>query len=113
MGFLKKVMGLLGGGSRPTGGDSNSHWVYVRCQRCNEALATRINLANDLSVEYDENDRPNGYHVRKLLMGTGAHRCYQQVEVEVEFDAQKRPTSHTVRGGAMITSEEYEKERET
>jgi len=110
MSFLKKLASFLGG-SRPKGTDDYSYWVYVRCQRCGEAIATRINLANDLSVEYDENDRPSGYHVRKLLTGTGARRCYQQVEVEIDFDADRRPISQTARGGTIITREEYEAEQ--
>ena len=109
MSLLRKLAGLFGGGPRDV--DDHAYWVYVRCNRCGEVIATRINLANDLSVEYDEHDRPSGYYVRKLLTGTGARRCYQQVEVEINFDANKRPISQTARGGTLITREEYEAER--
>jgi hypothetical protein len=110
MSFLKKLANFFGG-SGPKGADDNSYWIYVRCQRCGEAIATRVNLANDLSVEYDENDRSSGYHVRKLLTGTGARRCYQQVEIEIDFDANKQPISQVARGGTIITREEYEAEQ--
>ncbi|MCS7220977.1 MAG: hypothetical protein RML36_02300 [Anaerolineae bacterium] len=110
MSFWRKLASLLRSG-RPREADENAYWVYVRCNRCAEVMATRINLANDLSVEYDENDRPSGYHVRKLLTGTGARRCYQQVEVEIDFDAHKRPVSQVARGGIIITREEYEAAR--
>lgn len=106
MSFLKRLASLLGGAG--PGVADNAYWVYARCNRCGEKIATRINLANDLSVEYDENDRPSGYHVRKVLVGSGANRCYQQIEVVIEFDAQKRPISHEARGGTIITREEYE-----
>ncbi|HEY65654.1 MAG TPA: hypothetical protein G4O02_13900 [Caldilineae bacterium] len=112
MGLLKKLASLLGG-TGFGGDDDNVHWVYVRCNRCGEVIATRINLANDLSVEYGEDERPRGYYVRKLLTGTGARRCYQQVEVEIEFDASKRPVSQVARGGTLITREEYEAEAGT
>jgi hypothetical protein len=107
MSFLRKLASLLGSG-RPQDADENTYWIYVRCNRCAEVMATRINLANDLSVEYDEHDRPSGYHIRKVLTGTGARRCYQQVEVEIEFDAYKHPISQSARGGTIITREEYE-----
>jgi len=109
MGLLKKLAALFGSGGA-AGVHDNAYWVYVRCNRCGEVIATRINLANDLSVEYGEDERPSGYYVRKLLVGTGARRCYQQVEVEIRFDASKRPVTQTAHGGTIITREEYEAE---
>ena len=112
MGFLQKLATLLTGGN-PGGLDDHSYWVYARCNRCGEVMAARINLANDLSIEYGEDERPSGYYVRKILTGTGARRCYQQIEVEIRFDARKRPISQTARGGTLITREEYEAEKDT
>ncbi len=109
MSFFKSLANLFRGGPS-SGASGDVYWIYARCNRCREVLAARINLANDLSVEYDEDDRPSGYHVRKLLTGTGARRCYQQVEVEVEFNARKEVVSQTAHGGTIITREEYEAE---
>ena len=38
--------------SSPRGGDEGVYWVYVRCNQCGEPLRARVNLYNDLSVDY-------------------------------------------------------------
>jgi hypothetical protein len=68
---------------------------YVRCTRCGETIEGRINLNNDLSMDDD-----GGYYVRKVLMGSG--RCFERLEVELQFDAARQLQSKHVNGGAFV-----------
>jgi hypothetical protein len=84
--------------------DTHGYWVYVRCDRCGEALATRINLQNDLSLKYD-NGRKN-YFVRKLLVGSSG--CFQRVEIKMSFDSKRVLVNREILGGEFITKEDYQ-----
>ncbi len=90
MGFLKK---LFGGGSASSGSDF--YTFSVRCDRCGETIEGKVNLNNDLSL-----DDEGGYHVRKVLMGSG--RCFQQVEVTLKFDASRQVLEKHVSGGKFV-----------
>lgn len=89
MSFLKR---LLGGFPAP---QTNVYTFYVRCNRCGETIEGRINLNNDLSMDED-----GGYHVRKVLMGSG--RCFERLEVELQFDAARQLQTKHVNGGAFV-----------
>ena len=88
MGFLKNLFG--GGPSSPS---SNFYTFNVTCDRCGESIEGRVNLSNDLSDE-------GGYHVRKVLMG--ASRCFQQIEVTLNFDANRQLMDKQVSGGKFV-----------
>jgi hypothetical protein len=81
MNFLKKLFS----GSSPAP-HSNSYSFTVKCNRCGEVIEGRINLNNDLSMEYE--DAGNVYYVRKELMGSS--KCFQRIEVEMKFNASKQ-----------------------
>jgi hypothetical protein len=104
MGFLDRLRkALSGGGNR--GSESDGYWVYVQCRRCGEPLKARIDLRNEPS----QTDDGEGWVVRKGLIGTGAQRCFQTVEVTLTFDVNKRDvTDQEVTGGTFITEAEYE-----
>jgi len=87
MGFFKK---LFGGGTSSS--DSGFYTFSVTCDRCGETIAGKVNLNNDLSLS-DE----GGYHVRKVLMGSG--HCFQQIEVEFRFSSGKELTDQQIKGG--------------
>jgi len=82
---------LLQGGPAPSKG--NFLTFTVTCNRCGEAIEGRVNLNNDLSAD----DEGEGFHVRKVLMGSG--RCFQRVEVELHFDSERRLTEKQAQGG--------------
>jgi hypothetical protein len=90
MGFLKKLFG-----SGPTSTSAAFYPFSVRCDRCGETIEGKVNLNNDLSM-----DDEGGYHVRKVLMGGG--RCFQQVEVELKFDAARQLQEKQISGGTFI-----------
>lgn len=79
-----------------------SHWypLSVRCNRCGEVIQTQINLSNDLSVEYGEDEKATGYFCRKVLMGK--QRCFQQMEVALTFDANRKLIDRKIEGGKFV-----------
>jgi hypothetical protein len=105
MGLFKKLADLF---SPPQGGagkrDEVGYWVAVRCNRCGETLRARVNLHNDLSIEYGEGDRETTYFCRKILIGDKL--CFQRVEVELTFDAQRRLIDRKITGGSFLEGQE-------
>ena len=104
MGFFKKVASLLS--ATPT--DMETLGIYVRCDKCGEAIGTRIHLRHDLSPVYGEGEQGGVYFVRKTLVGS--KRCFQPIEVELTFDANRKVVAREITGGQFITEEEYEAE---
>lgn len=100
MGFMKQLADLFGGK-----GEGNIHREYVRCARCGEKLAVRVNLDNELSPQYEEGE--GAYYVRKGVLGSGETRCFQTIEVELYFDYEKRLVSRYITGGEFITADEF------
>jgi hypothetical protein len=114
MGFLDNLRSALGGqktgkkadgGSSFGAGDANTYWIYAQCRRCGEPLRSRVNLANDPSL----GDDGETWVVRKGLVGSGANRCFQTIEVMLTFDQKKQNViaSEAV-DGKLITAEEYQ-----
>jgi hypothetical protein len=101
MGFLKKLSQLFAGD-----GEENIHREYVRCSRCGEKIAARVNLSSELTPQYGEGE--GAYHVRKGVLGSGETRCFQMIEVDLYFDQDKRLISRYITGGEFITKEEFE-----
>jgi hypothetical protein len=91
MGFLKKLF-------NPSLPKPEKHYYVfqVKCKRCGEIIEGRIDLDNDLSL----NDEGNGYIVRKGLMG--ANRCFQQIEVELNFSSSRQLQEKTITGGTFV-----------
>jgi hypothetical protein len=98
MSFLQKLRASLGGGSAPAGSPRDLYPVTVRCRRCGELLTITINLSNDLSQDYER----DVFFVRKLISGGGANRCFQTVEVQLTFDANKRLLDREISGGVFV-----------
>jgi hypothetical protein len=81
--------------------DSDALWIVVKCNRCGEVTRARIDLRNDLSIEYDEAGDLPTYFCRKVLMGEGGI-CFQRMEVELTFDAHRNVVNREVSGGQFI-----------
>lgn len=97
MSFLRKLRASLGGHA-PASNRGELYPVTVRCRRCGEVLTIAINLANDLSQDYER----DVYFVRKLISGSGANRCFEQIEVQLTFDANKRLLAREISGGIFV-----------
>lgn len=92
MSFLKN---LFGG---PQKHEKNYYVFQVKCKRCSEIIEGRVDLDNDLSVEYEGENRV--YQVRKVLMGSG--HCFQQIEVEMKFTADRELIEKEIKGGTFV-----------
>lgn len=91
MGFLKKLFS-----STLPKPEKHYYTFQVKCKRCGEVIEGRIDLDNDLSL----NDEGNGYIVRKGLIG--GNRCFQQIEVELNFDSSRLLQEKTITGGTFV-----------
>jgi hypothetical protein len=90
MGFLKSL--FSGTPAKP----EKRYYVFsVKCNRCGEIIEGRVDLDNDLSVEYEDNH--DVYFARKGLIGSGL--CFQQIEVELKFDSSRQLLEQQVTGG--------------
>jgi hypothetical protein len=93
MSFFKKLFG--GSGAK----HEKRYYVFqVKCKRCGEIVEGRVDLDNDLSLEYEGNN--SFYFGRKVLMG--GNRCFQQIEVELKFTADRELIEKQVQGGTFI-----------
>lgn len=87
-----------------TGSDSGRELqIAVLCERCGEEISTRIDLNNDLSVEYGEGSAQDTFICRKTMMGS--KRCFNRVEIELTFDAHRRLIERKIRGGEFARPE--------
>ena len=93
MGFLKNLFG-----GNPAKPEKHYYTFKVKCNRCGEIIEGRVDLDNDLSVEY-EDDREVLY-VRKGLLGSG--RCFQQIEVEIKFSPTRVVIEEHAQGGTFV-----------
>lgn len=95
MGFFQKLARLI---SPSRLRETPVYWIHARCDRCGEEISARVNLYNDLSIEY-EGDQAS-YHCRKVLMGEG--RCSQRIEVWLTFDQNRQLSDRQISGGTFI-----------
>jgi len=97
MGFLDSLKSVFAGGHT----QGNAYWIYVRCRRCGEAIKTRIDLSNDLSLNEE-----GGFVVNKTLIG-GSQLCFERIEVSLTFDSNRQLIDREISRGDFITAEEY------
>lgn len=94
MNFLQKLFG--GASSQP---QRQVYLFNVKCKRCGEVIEGRVDLSNDLSVEYEGDGEV--YYSRKVLMGSGG-LCFQRVEVELKFSAAREMIERQAIGGEFV-----------
>ena len=81
---------------RPTG---KFYLFSAKCKRCGETIHGRINIYNEPGMELDEKGKVF-YTCRKVLSGDGY--CFQQIEVEIDFDESRHVLSRKITGGEFI-----------
>lgn len=97
MSFFKRLTNLFSSPSKPS---DTAYWVTVRCNRCGEIIRARVDLRNDLSIQYGESDADTTYYSRKLIVGE--QRCFQQIEVELTFNQQHQLIDRQIKGGQFV-----------
>ena len=93
MNLLQKLFG--GSSASP---QKHEYTFSVNCLRCGEIIQGRVNMDNDLSVEYEEGG--DIYYARKVLMGE--NKCFQRVEVELKFTSSRELLERHITGGEFI-----------
>lgn len=93
MNFLKKLFT-----TRPTPYKKSYYTFTVKCRRCGETIDGRIDLDNDLSVEYE--DGGDVFYARKVLMGE--NRCFQRIEVNLKFNSIREIMEREIVGGEFV-----------
>jgi hypothetical protein len=94
MDFLKHLF------NKPAAKPDKHYYTFnVKCNRCGEIIEGRVDLDNDLSMT----DEGNSFYARKMLMG-GSNRCFQRIEVELNFTSDRQITEKTVTGGTFVES---------
>lgn len=92
MNFLKKLF-------TPRPAYKKEYYAFaVKCKRCGETIAGRVDLDNDLSAEYEEGG--DVFYARKVLMGE--NKCFQRVEVNLKFNAERQAVEKDISGGAFV-----------
>ncbi|MCX7854170.1 MAG: hypothetical protein RMN24_01260 [Anaerolineae bacterium] len=95
MSLLERLRRLLA----PTpAADARSFRLEVRCRACGEVIPVRIDLANDLSLDYETGH----WQVHKVVVGSGRTRCFRRIEVDLVFDARRQLLDSHVVGGELI-----------
>ena len=86
------------------GSDEAGYWVYVRCNRCGEKLSSRINIYNDLSVDFQDSGEQT-YQCRKTIVGR--QTCFERIEIKLIFDKRRKLVEQEISGGEFITEGEF------
>ena len=95
MSFFKNLFG--GGGTAKH--EKRYYTFNVKCNRCGEIIEGRVDLDNDLSLDYDGDQTV--YFVRKGLVGN--NRCFQQIEVELKFNSSRQILEQQATGGQFVS----------
>ncbi|MDR7554613.1 MAG: hypothetical protein QN157_03310 [Armatimonadota bacterium] len=86
--------------------DDTAIVFYVRCDRCGEVIAVRVDRRWDLVQEFD--DGIVGYSLHKEVLGS---RCNRLLTVRMTFDRHYALVEREVEGGRFATREEYDAAR--
>ena len=81
--------------------DPNGIIFYFRCSKCGTPVRVRVDRRNDLN---SDEEGPGYYVVRKDVMDS---KCFQMMRAEIWMDTLYNVVQADVRGGEMITEEEY------
>jgi hypothetical protein len=93
MDFFKKILT-----PRPSN-PGKFHLFAVKCKRCGEIIQGQVNVANEPSLELDDNGKPY-FKCRKVLMGSGL--CFQQIEVVFIFNDLRGLLDRQISGGEFV-----------
>lgn len=92
MNFLKKLF------QGAVNTSQKEYYIFnVKCKRCGEIITARVDVDNDLSVEYEGGG--DNYYCRKVVMGTGENMCYQQIEVGLKFNSRRKLLERRIESG--------------
>ncbi len=95
MEFLKRLFS-----SKPPARSPKRYYTFtVKCRKCGEVIEGRVDLDNDLSVEYESGG--DVFYARKMLMGS--NRCFQRIEANFKFDSNRKLIDQEITGGEFVS----------
>lgn len=94
MGFLERLSKMFTAKE-----DSYIHQLNVKCNRCGEVIRARVDIRNDLSIQYDERGKVS-YFNRKVLVGD--KHCFERIEVKLTFDTNRKLVDRQISGGEFV-----------
>jgi hypothetical protein len=104
---LKSMLGLGGGGAGQTA--DRGLYTYVRCNRCQDVVRVRINMANEVSEISDEPDEdavqgapvnPDARYA--VTKGVVDSKCFRPMRLTILFDSRRRELESIVEGGEVV-----------
>jgi hypothetical protein len=109
---LKSMLGLGGGAGQSV---DRGLYRYVRCNRCQDVVRVRINMANEVSEISDEPDedgdvrRPDNPAARyAVTKGVVDSKCFRPMRLTVLFDGRRREIESSVEGGEVVDEAAWE-----
>ena len=105
MGFLSR---LFGGGTAASAGQDNGDrdglHFYVRCDKCGETIHIRASKANDVGVDYGDDDAVSRA-LHKEVLGS---RCQNLMYVHLTLDDRFNIVESSTERCTLISREQYE-----
>ena len=113
---LKSMLGLGGGGARASA--DRGLYRYVRCNRCQDVVRVRVNMANEVSEISDEPEddpdvsRPSNPAARyAVAKGVVDSKCFRPMRLTILFDGRRRELESSVVGGEIVDEAAWEAAR--
>ena len=96
--FLKNLLPQPGSGS-------NVFYIYYQCNKCKQAFPLLLRKSYDIQTVYEDvKDYTYLYH--KELRDP---KCFNDIHISIYFDQAYRVVKEEIKGGKLLTKEEYEK----
>jgi hypothetical protein len=103
--LLKSALGFGGG----AGSVDRGLYIYIRCNRCQDVVQVRLNMANDVQQEYVENsDDVAGFTVTKGVVDS---KCFRPMTLTMRFDRRRNELEREVEGGEFVERDDWESVR--
>ena len=115
MGLVDALKSMLGFGGGSGGSVDRGLYWYVRCNRCQDVVRVRINMANDVSEISDQPDedaasvKPANPAARyAVAKGVVDSKCFRPMRLTILFDGRRRELESTVDGGEVVDQAAWE-----
>jgi hypothetical protein len=96
--FLKKLF--------PTAQNTNIITIYLRDKKCKERIKVLARKSYDIHTLYEEEGEA-AYRLSKVVV---CNNCYNKIYLTLDFDRNYNIIKEEVKGGDIISEEEYNKE---
>lgn len=102
MGIISKIKSIFN-----FTGESKSKLIdiYIEDKKCGNQMKLLFRKSYDIQKVY-ENNREAAYEIKKVVV---CDNCYHKNELHLEFDKRYNIINQEIKGGKIITKEEFEK----